>query len=120
MIIRTGRADVEGRGENDAGSESRLGGRGDRADGGNRGGGAMAIKPMVDKEGVPWVGLSANPTITNPVTPSMFHIGYTGIASGEAMATFAMSQPGIKKIALVQHSNDWAHGYCEPASAIIK
>jgi branched-chain amino acid transport system substrate-binding protein len=81
---------------------------------------AMAIKPMVDKEGVPWVGLSANPKITNPVTPSMFHVGYTGIASGEAMATFAMSQPGIKKVALVQHSNDWAHGYCEPASAIIK
>jgi len=81
---------------------------------------AMAIKPMVDKEGVPWVGLSANPKITNPVTPSMFHVGYTGIASGEAMATFAMSQSGVKKIALVQHSNDWAHGYCEPASAIVK
>jgi branched-chain amino acid transport system substrate-binding protein len=81
---------------------------------------AMAIKPMLDKEGVPWVGLSANPKLTNPVTPSMFHVGYTGIASGEAMATFAMSQPGVKKIALVQHSNDWAHGYCEPASALIK
>jgi len=50
----------------------------------------------------------------------MFHVGYTGIASGEAMATFAMSQPGVKKIALVQHSNDWAHGYCEPATALIK
>jgi branched-chain amino acid transport system substrate-binding protein len=81
---------------------------------------AMAIKPMVDKEGVPWVGLSANPKLTNPVTLSMFHVGYTGIASGEAMATFAMSKPGIKKIALVQHSNDWAHGYCEPATALIK
>jgi branched-chain amino acid transport system substrate-binding protein len=81
---------------------------------------AMAIKPMVDKEGVPWVGLSANPKLTNPVTPSMFHVGYTGIASGEAMASFAMSKPGIKKIALVQHSNDWAHGYCEPATALIK
>jgi branched-chain amino acid transport system substrate-binding protein len=81
---------------------------------------AMAIKPMLDKEGMPWVGLSANPKLTNPVTPSMFHVGYTGVASGEAMATFAMSQPGIKKIALVQHSNDWAHGYCEPATALIK
>ena len=81
---------------------------------------AMAIKPMLDKEGVPWVGLSANPKLTNPVTPSMFHVGYTGIASGEAMANFAMSQPGVKKIALVQHSNDWAHGYCDPAAALIK
>jgi branched-chain amino acid transport system substrate-binding protein len=81
---------------------------------------AMAIKPMVDKEGVPWMGLAANPKLTNPVTPSMFHVGYTGIASGEAMATFALSKAGVKKIAMVQHSNDWAHGYCEPATAYIK
>jgi branched-chain amino acid transport system substrate-binding protein len=26
----------------------------------------------------------------------------------------------VKKIALVQHSNDWAHGYCDPAAAYIK
>jgi branched-chain amino acid transport system substrate-binding protein len=81
---------------------------------------AMAIKPMLDREGVPWAGLAANPKITNPVVPNSFHIGYTGIASGRTMATFAMSKPGVKKIALVQHSNDWAHGYCDPASAYIK
>src|SRR5215468_4406509 len=57
---------------------------------------AMAIKPMLDKEGFPWVGLSANPKITNPVVPNSFHIGYTGIASGRTMATFAMSKPGVK------------------------
>jgi branched-chain amino acid transport system substrate-binding protein len=81
---------------------------------------AMAIKPMLDKEGVPWAGLAANPKITNPVVPNSFHIGYTGIASGRTMASFAMSKPGVKKIALVQHSNDWAHGYCDPATAYIK
>jgi branched-chain amino acid transport system substrate-binding protein len=81
---------------------------------------AMAIKPMVDKEGIPWVGIAANPKLTRPVTPSMFHVSYTGIDSGEAMAAFAMTKPGIKKIALVQHSNDWAHGYCDPATDYIK
>jgi branched-chain amino acid transport system substrate-binding protein len=81
---------------------------------------AMAIKPMLDKEGVPWVGLAANPKITNPVVPNSFHIGYTGIASGRTMASFAMSKPGVRKIALVQHSNDWAHGYCDPAASYIK
>jgi branched-chain amino acid transport system substrate-binding protein len=81
---------------------------------------AMAIKPMLDKEGVPWVGLSANPKITNPVTPSMFHVAYTGLASGRTMASFAMSKQGVTKIALVQHSNDWAHGYCDPATSYIK
>lgn len=81
---------------------------------------AMAIKPMVDKEGIPWVGIAANPKLTNPVTPSMFHVSYTGTASGEAMAAFALSKPGVKKIALVEHSNDWAHGYCDPATDYIK
>src|SRR5258707_9910976 len=57
---------------------------------------AMAIKPMVDKEGIPWVGIAANPKLTNPVTPSMFHVSYTGSASGEAMAAFALSKPGVK------------------------
>jgi branched-chain amino acid transport system substrate-binding protein len=36
------------------------------------------------------------------------------------MAAFALSKPGTTKIALVQHSNDWAHGYCEPATSYIK
>jgi branched-chain amino acid transport system substrate-binding protein len=81
---------------------------------------AMAIKPMLDKEGVPWVGISANPKLTTPPVPNMFHATYTGVQSGHAMASFAMSKPGVTKIALVEHSNDWAHGYCDPAVDYIK
>jgi branched-chain amino acid transport system substrate-binding protein len=80
---------------------------------------AMAIKPMLEKEGIPWFGLSANPKIARPATGGIFQ-GYTGIESGSAMARFAMSKPGVKKIAVVQHSNDWAHGYCNPADDYIK
>ena len=81
---------------------------------------AMAIKPMVEKEGIPWMGLAANPKLTTPTVPSMFAVGYTGTASGNAMAAFALSKPGVKKIAIVQHSNDWAHGYCDPATEYTK
>lgn len=80
---------------------------------------AMAIKPMLEKEGVPWIGISANPKLTTPTVPNMFHTTYTGIHSGRAMAGFAMSKPGVKKIALILHSNDWAHGYCDPATDYI-
>ncbi|MBI3514323.1 MAG: ABC transporter substrate-binding protein [Proteobacteria bacterium] len=80
---------------------------------------AMAIKPMLDKEGVPWMGLAANPKLTRPTVPSMFS-SYTGIESGSAMAAFALTKPGVKKIAIVQHSNDWAAGYCNPATDYIK
>jgi branched-chain amino acid transport system substrate-binding protein len=81
---------------------------------------AMAVKPLLDKEGIPWAGTSANVHLTNPVSPTVFQMYYNGNASGESMATFAMSKPGVKKIALVQHSNDWAHSYCDPAVAYIK
>jgi len=81
---------------------------------------AMAIKPMLEKEGIPWVGPAANPKLTRPTVPAMFHVTYTGIESGQAMAGFAMSNPALKKIAIVEHSNDWAHGYCNPASEYIK
>ncbi|MCC7048292.1 MAG: ABC transporter substrate-binding protein, partial [Alphaproteobacteria bacterium] len=81
---------------------------------------AMAIKPMLEQEGVPWMGASANPKLTRPTVPAMFHATYTGIESGQAMAGFAMTNPSIKKIAIVEHSNDWAHGYCNPAADFIK
>ena len=81
---------------------------------------AMAIKPMLDKEGIPWIGIAANPKLTRPTVPSMFHVTYTGIESGQNMARFALSKPGVKKIALAEHSNDWAHGYCDPATEYLK
>jgi len=81
---------------------------------------AMAIKPMLVQEGVPWMGASANPRITTPASPGMFHTVYPGSEAGRAMATFAMSKPGTTKIALAMHSDDWAHGYCDAASEYIK
>ncbi|MGH7264775.1 MAG: ABC transporter substrate-binding protein [Candidatus Rokuibacteriota bacterium] len=81
---------------------------------------AMAIKPIVVQEGLPWIGVSANPKITTPTEKAMFHVTYTGLYSGRAMASFALSKPNAKRIVLVQHTNDWARGYCDPASAYMK
>ena len=81
---------------------------------------AMAIKPMLVQEGVPWIGASANPKISRPVSPGIFHSTYTGIESGRAMASFAMGKPGTTKIALAMHSDDWAHGYCDNATDYVK
>ena len=81
---------------------------------------AMAIKPTLEEANMPWMGLSANPKITNPTVPYMFHVAYNGEQSGANMASFAMSKPDVKKIALVAHTNDWARGYCDPAAKYIK
>ena len=48
---------------------------------------AMAIKPMLEQEGIPWMGPAANPKLTRPTSKAMFHTTYTGIESGEAMYT---------------------------------
>ena len=81
---------------------------------------ALAIKPMLVQTGTPWIGISADPKISRPAVPGIFHTTYTGIESGQAMASFALSKPGVTKIALVAHSNDWAKGYCDPASEYVK
>jgi len=81
---------------------------------------AMAIKPMLVQEGVPWMGASANPKISSPVSPAIFHTVYPGSEAGHAMATFAISKPGTTKIALAMHSDDWAHGYCDAAADYLK
>jgi branched-chain amino acid transport system substrate-binding protein len=50
----------------------------------------------------------------------MFHVTYTGVYSGRAMARFALSKPNAKKVVLVAHTNDWAKGYCDPATEFMK
>jgi branched-chain amino acid transport system substrate-binding protein len=81
---------------------------------------AMAIKPTLVEEGIPWIGVSANPKLTTPTVKNMFHVTYTGVYSGRAMARFALSKPNTKKVMLVAHTNDWARGYCDPATAAMK
>jgi branched-chain amino acid transport system substrate-binding protein len=81
---------------------------------------AMATKPILVQEGIPWIGVSANPKITTPTEKAMFHVTYTGVYSGRAMASFALSKPNAKRVVLVQHTNDWARGYCDPATAYMK
>lgn len=81
---------------------------------------AMAIKPTLLQAGIPWMGGAANPKITTPPVPGFFATTYTGKSSGVAMAAFAMSKPGVTKVAIIEHSNDWARGYCVPAADYVK
>ena len=66
------------------------------------------------------MGASANPKISSPASAGIFHAVYPGSEAGRAMATFAISKPGTTKVALAMHSDDWAHGYCDPAAAYVK
>src|SRR3546814_86843 len=83
-------------------------------------GAAMAMKPIIDQEGMIWVGSAGDPKLTTPTVPSMFHVIYNGDAAGANMARFVLGNENIKKVALVQHSNEWSHGSCVPAAEALK
>ena len=84
---------------------------------------AMAVKPTVAPTGIPWIIAHAvNPKITMPVNEkkSISHGVPAGPAYGSTMGKFVMSKPGVKRIAMVTHTNDWAKAYCDPAIEVIK
>src|SRR3546814_11122804 len=81
---------------------------------------AMAMKPIIDQEGMIWVGSAGDPKLTTPTVPSMFHVIYNGDAAGANRARFVLGNENIKKVALVQHSNEWSHGSCVTAAEAQK
>jgi len=82
---------------------------------------AVAIKREVVKAGLPWIVAHAvSDTISTPTVKNIFHGVPTGNTNGEAMAAFVLSKPGTKRVAIVEHPNDWAHSYTNPARAYLK
>ena len=84
---------------------------------------AMAVKPSISPTGIPWIVAHAvNPKISMPVNEkkSIYHGVPAGPAYGDTMGRFVMSKPGVKRIGVITHTNDWAKSYCDPAISHIK
>ena len=81
---------------------------------------AMAIKPIVVEAGIPWVvAHAANGAISSPPTKNIFHGVPVGRTMGIAMGQFVASKPGLAKVALISHTDDWAKSYCGPATEFL-
>jgi branched-chain amino acid transport system substrate-binding protein len=81
---------------------------------------AMAIKPVVLEAGIPWViAHAANGAISSPATKNIFHGVPVGKTMGLAMGRFVMTKPGVSKVAVIQHTDDWAKSYCGPATEFL-
>src|SRR5688572_27405959 len=81
---------------------------------------AMAIKPIVVEAGIPWVvAHAANGNISSPPTKNIFHGVPVGKTMGIAMGQFVASKPGLAKVAVISHTDDWAKSYCGPATAFL-
>jgi branched-chain amino acid transport system substrate-binding protein len=66
------------------------------------------------------VGHAVNQKISNPPEKNIFQVVPSSYAAGVAMAKFAMSRPETKNIVIVEHTNEWARGYRDPAVETLK
>ena len=81
---------------------------------------AMAIKPIVVEAGIPWViAHAANPAISTPPVKNIFHGVPVGKTMGVAMGQFVASKPGLSRVAIISHTDDWAKSYCAPATEYL-
>ena len=81
----------------------------------------IAIKPMVLEAKIPFViSQAVNQNITEPVTPYIFHGVPTSYDAGASIVDFLLSNPAVKKIALVTHSNEWGQSYKNPELEYMK
>jgi branched-chain amino acid transport system substrate-binding protein len=73
---------------------------------------ALAAKPIIIESKIPYmVGSAVSEKISFPLERNIFHPTPPSQPAGEAMLRFALSKPGVKRIAIVSHSNEWAKGY---------
>jgi len=82
---------------------------------------ALAMKPVIEEAGVPWViSTAVNQNLSTPVVATTFQASQTSLDIGASMAKFALSKPGTKRIAVIQHTNEWSKGYRDPAVEYLK
>ena len=82
---------------------------------------ALALRPTIEEAGLPWIVAHAvSDSISDPLAANIFHGVPTGRANGYAMAAFVLSKPDTKNVAIIEHSNDWAHSYSNPARDYLK
>jgi branched-chain amino acid transport system substrate-binding protein len=81
----------------------------------------LAIKPIVIEAKIPFIiSQAVNQTISQPVTPYIFHGVPTSYDAGASIVDFLLSNPKVKKIAIVSHSNEWGQGYKTPQVEYLK
>lgn len=83
--------------------------------GGNCSNVVLAIKDEISKAGIPYmVQAAASYAISTPMVRNIFHPINTTVTVGTTMVDFAMSKPGVKRIAVVTHTDEWGRTNHDP------
>ncbi|MGH7187185.1 MAG: ABC transporter substrate-binding protein, partial [Pseudomonadota bacterium] len=62
---------------------------------------------------------AANGALSTPPVKSIFHGVPVGKTMGIAMGQFVASKPGLARVAMIAHTDDWAKSYCGPATEFL-
>lgn len=82
---------------------------------------ALAMKPVIEEANVPWViSTAVNQSLSTPPVKTTFQASQTSLDIGRSMAKFVLSKAGTKKVAIVEHTNEWSKGYRDPAVEYLK
>jgi len=81
----------------------------------------LAVKPVVEQAGIPYlvVGAVAD-SICIPVVKNIFHPAVVSTTLAQTMADFAMTVPGVKKLGIIRHTDEWAQSIYGPLVEYLK
>jgi branched-chain amino acid transport system substrate-binding protein len=69
---------------------------------------ALAAREEVERANIPWVVFAAvHDGITKPVHPYIFTTAMTASKESNAQVAFALSKPGVKRIAIISQHDAW-------------
>lgn len=82
---------------------------------------ALAAKKEILETKIPYVVLgAASYKITTPVEKNIFTGVFTSQSVAKSMADFAMSIPGVKRVGVIKHTDEWGRSFYEPLIKYLK
>jgi len=82
---------------------------------------ALAVRPVVEKTGTPFLTQAAVADgIVTPVVKNIFNPGFVSSSASKTLVDFAMTMPGIKRVGIIRHTDEWAMALYKPLIEHLK
>jgi len=81
----------------------------------------LAVRPIVQKTGTPYITQGmVHDGIVVPVVKNIFNPGFVSSSGSRTLVDFAMTIPGVKRVGVIRHTDEWAMALYEPLLEHLK
>lgn len=81
----------------------------------------LAIRPIVEKTGTPYITQGAvADAIVVPTVKNIFNPGLVSSSGARTLVDFAMTIPNVKKVGVIRHQDEWALALYDPLVKYLK